>query len=137
MADTPTDQTQALLPCPFCGGSPKRETCSRRYKHHAAVECACGASLRTFIYVETQAEVDVRWNTRNAPPAASDEEPSAEDVDRRRRLWRNDAIFHATVRNLLEFRAERRRSPEWAKDIDAMAEEIERAAISAMRKDKP
>ncbi|MFC8686344.1 Lar family restriction alleviation protein [Brevibacillus porteri] len=56
-----------LLPCPFCGQSPKLETMTVRKGYEASIHCTCSASIHT-ITCDTVSEATSSavstWNRR-------------------------------------------------------------------------
>jgi Lar family restriction alleviation protein len=63
-----TDQP-TLLPCPFCGDTPKGVDFQRKYDFDFAVECNCGACMSQCQYAggpgqESRDKTIEQWNTR-------------------------------------------------------------------------
>jgi len=66
-----TPNTDALLPCPFCGSSQLREGihCFGHGDYSKTVECDCGARMADY-YGDSYA----KWNTRTPAPSVTSEE---------------------------------------------------------------
>jgi len=75
-----TPNTDALLPCPFCGSSQLREGihCFGHGDYSKTVECDCGARMADY-YGDSYA----KWNTRTPAPSVTSEEwrPATTDTN--------------------------------------------------------
>ena len=61
-----TEPTMTLLPCPFCGGTPKHSA----IRDGRELVCSCGAAVRVFNSShDTLKRTMEAWNRRAAPPS--------------------------------------------------------------------